>query len=99
MTGVQTCALPISGLDAELCGLAAVELGAGRARKEDIIDPAAGLLLRKKIGDRVRAGEVLAELHAKTEARLDAGEVRLRAAYDLGETAPPPQPPLLERVG
>ncbi len=89
----------VSRLDAELCGLAAVELGAGRARKEDTVDPAAGLLLRKKIGDVVRAGDVLAELHGKTEARLDAGEARLRAAYEVGDTAPPPQQPLLERIG
>ena len=53
----------LGALDAELVGLAAVELGAGRARKEDAVDPAAGLLLRKRVGDQVVAGEALAELH------------------------------------
>ena len=89
----------ISGLDAELCGLAAVELGAGRARKEDPVDPAAGVLLRKRLGDPVKAGEVIAELHGKDQARLDAGEARLKAALKLGDTPPPAQPAVLERVG
>src|SRR6266850_3058561 len=88
----------LSTLDAELVGRAAVELGAGRARKEEAVDPAAGLLLRKRIGDPVRAGEALAELHASDESRLDAGEVRFRAAVAIGE-APPRLPPLvLERI-
>jgi len=88
----------LSTLDAELVGRAAVELGAGRARKEEAVDPAAGLLLRKRIGDPVRAGEALAELHASDESRLDAGEARFRAAVAIGE-APPRLPPLvLERI-
>ena len=61
--------------------------GAGRARKEDAVDPAAGLLLRKRVGDQVRAGDVLAELHAATEARLDAGEAPLRGAVRMGRPA------------
>ncbi len=85
-------------LDAELVGLAAVELGAGRARKEDRVDPAAGVLLRKRRGDEVRAGEVLAELHAADGARLDAGEARLRAAVALSDEPPIAQPLVLERL-
>ena len=85
-------------LDAELVGLAAVELGAGRARKEDRVDHAAGLLLRKRVGDPVRTGEVLAELHADDDARLDAGERRFRSAAVLGERAPDRKPLVLERI-
>ena len=85
-------------LDAEQVGLAAVELGAGRARKEDVVDHAAGLLLLKRVGDEVRAGDVLAELHAATESRLDAGEVRLRGAAAFGETAPGRKSLVLERI-
>ena len=87
----------LGALDAELVGLAAVELGAGRARKEDAVDPAAGLLLRKRVGDPVAAGEVLAELHAATAARLDAGESRLRAAVSIG-AGPGQRPLVLERI-
>ncbi len=88
----------LSSLDAELVGLAAVELGAGRARKEDLVDHAAGLLLRKRVGDEVRAGETLAELHAATVERLDRGEARVLVAAQIG-TEPAAQKPLvLERI-
>jgi len=88
----------LAAVDAEQVGLAAVELGAGRARKEDRVDPAAGLLLRKRRGEEVRAGEVLAELHAADEARLTAGEARLRAAVALSDEPPLAQPLVLERL-
>ena len=88
----------LARLDAELVGLAAVELGAGRARKEDAVDSAAGLLLRKRPGEAVRAGEVLAELHAATDARLDAGEARFAAALGIGDRAPERRPLVLEKI-
>jgi pyrimidine-nucleoside phosphorylase len=87
----------LAALDAELVGLSAVELGAGRSRKEDSVDPAAGLLLRKRVGDPVRQGEVLAELHADSEARLDAGEARFRAAVAIGP-APAAGELVIERI-
>ncbi|MFL5293803.1 MAG: thymidine phosphorylase [Myxococcales bacterium] len=86
------------GLDAEQVGLSAVDLGAGRARKEDRVDPAAGLLLRKRAGDEVRAGETLAELHAESEARLEAGAARFARAVHIGDAPGKPSPLLLERV-
>ncbi|MFL5409833.1 MAG: thymidine phosphorylase [Myxococcales bacterium] len=85
-------------LDAEEVGLSAVDLGAGRARKEDRVDPAAGLLLRKRAGDEVRAGETLAELHAESEARLEAGAARFARAVHMGDAPGKPSPLLLERV-
>jgi pyrimidine-nucleoside phosphorylase len=88
----------VAALDAEQVGLAAVELGAGRARKEDRVDPAAGLLLRKRVGEEVRSGEVVAELHAASDARLDAGEARLRGALVVSDEALPAQPLVLERL-
>ncbi len=88
----------IAFLDAEGVGLAAVELGAGRARKEDAVDPAAGLLLRKRPGDEVAAGEPVADLHANSEQRLDAGEARLLAALTIGNAAPRRGPLVLERI-
>ena len=88
----------LGSLDAEEVGLAAVELGAGRARKEDRVDPAAGLLLRKRRGDQVRAGETLAELHGASGARLDAGAARFARAVRMGDEPPRPAPLLLERV-
>ena len=89
----------VASLDAEQVGLAAVELGAGRARKEDRVDPAAGLVLRKRVGEEVRPGEVLAELHAATDVRLDAGEARLRGAVAFSDDPVSAQPLVLERLG
>jgi pyrimidine-nucleoside phosphorylase/thymidine phosphorylase len=88
----------VCALDAEAVGLASVELGAGRARKEDPVDPAAGLLLRKRVGEAVREGEVLAELHAQDAQRLDQGEARLRSAASIGDGPPKARPLLLERI-
>src|SRR5256885_2001019 len=82
-------------LDAEEVGLAAVELGAGRARKEDRVDPAAGLLLRQRRGDEVRAGETLAELHRASDAGSRWGQAPPsgstpipRSTGGRGETTP-----------
>ena len=85
-------------LDAEQVGLAAVELGAGRARKEDVVDHAAGLLVLKPLGAEVKTGDVLAELHAATEDRLDAGERRYRKAIVVGGRAPMKKDLILERI-
>ncbi|PID17033.1 pyrimidine-nucleoside phosphorylase [Sporosarcina sp. P34] len=57
----------VSMIDADEIGVAAMLLGAGRATKEDIIDLAVGIVLRKKIGDFVEVGETLAILHSNTE--------------------------------
>ncbi len=89
----------VAALDAELVGLAAVELGAGRARKEDAVDPAAGLLLRKRVGDPVREGDALAELHAVDDLRLDAGEARFRSALRIADAPPAKRPLILDRIG
>jgi pyrimidine-nucleoside phosphorylase len=88
----------LTALDAGLVGLAAVDLGAGRGRKEDQVDHAAGLLLLKRVGDAVKTGDVLAELHAATEDRLDAGELRLLQAVELGDRAPARKPLILDRL-
>lgn len=57
----------VAGMAAERIGTAAMMLGAGRATKESVIDLAVGIVLRKKIGDRVVRGEPLATIHANRE--------------------------------
>jgi thymidine phosphorylase len=52
-------------------GMAAVELGAGRLTKDDVIDPKAGIVFHKKIGDPVKKGEVIAELYTDKTGALD----------------------------
>ena len=83
-------------VDAEKIGLASVELGAGRERKEDAVDPAAGVLMRKKAGDPVRAGEPIAVLYAASAARLSAAERTARGALIC--SAAPPRPSALIRA-
>lgn len=74
----------VQAIDAEQIGVAAMQLGAGRARKEDVIDAAVGVTLRKKTGDSVRAGEALAVLHCNRLSSAEA-EARVRDAYTIGE--------------
>jgi pyrimidine-nucleoside phosphorylase len=82
----------VTDLDARALGWAAVRLGAGRATKEDAVDPVAGFTLLKKPGDPVAPGEPLAEVAAGDPSRVDPEAVL--AAYTFGE-APPEAPPLI----
>lgn len=88
----------ITGMDTEACGIASVELGAGRRKKEDGIDHSAGIILRRKVGDTVRQGDVLAELHTANRSALPAVEKILYGAITIGETAPPAAKHILARV-
>lgn len=73
----------IAHLEAGKVGLSAMILGAGREKKEDRIDAAAGVLLKKKVGDQVVKGEVLAVLHTSDHSRLSLGEKKLLEAYTI----------------
>ena len=87
----------ITHMNTEKIGEAAVVLGAGRTRKEDDIDPAAGLRILKKTGDFVQAGDVLAYLHTESEKSFREGESRYLDAIEFGENAPETMP-LISRV-
>ncbi|HEX8910557.1 MAG TPA: thymidine phosphorylase [Anaeromyxobacteraceae bacterium] len=90
----------VQAIDAEAIGLAAVALGAGRARAEDAVDHGVGLLIHKKVGDRVEAGEPLATVHFGRRGAEPPAAVaeRVRRAYQIGERALPPEPLVLERI-
>lgn len=88
----------ITRLDAEGCGLAAVELGAGRETKESPIDFGAGIVLLKNKGDRVEQGQPIARLYAQSEALCRRGEERFFQALEVGPQAPQTGPMLLDRV-
>jgi len=89
----------VQAVDGEAIGLAAVALGAGRARVEDRIDPAVGLVVRKRIGERVEKGEPLCTVHEgdRSEARPRV-TARVEAAFRIGPGAAAPPPLLLERT-
>jgi pyrimidine-nucleoside phosphorylase len=79
-------------------GTAAVHLGAGRRAKEDAIDHAVGIVCHAKRGAEVAAGDVLAEVHARTEQSADEAITDVLAAYAISSDAPPERPVLLEVV-
>jgi len=89
----------ITRLDAEAVGLAAMRLGAGRAAKDDPIDPDAGVVLRRSVGDRVVARDVLATLYADTEAAARAAAPAVADAYAFGAEPAAPVPVVYETIG
>jgi pyrimidine-nucleoside phosphorylase len=88
----------IVGLDAEGVGRASMALGAGRERVGDTIDPAAGIVLLRKPGDRVEAGEPVLELHYNDERGLDEAAALARRALAVAATPPAPRPLVLAWV-
>src|SRR5207248_11030835 len=86
----------VARLGAVRIGNAALHLGAGRRTKEDTIDHAVGVLCRRKRGEEVSAGEVLAEVHARDETSAAAAVREVLAAYDIGAGQPQARPILLE---
>ncbi len=73
------------GVNTYKIGMLAVDLGAGRRRKEDLIDPAVGFRICKKIGDEVRKDEELATVHANDESKgLEVAE-ELKGCFEIGE--------------
>jgi len=71
-------------IDSLRIGLCSMKLGAGRATMEDTIDMAAGILLQKKVGDQVRAGEVLCHCHTNKDD-VDAVFAEVRDAFELSD--------------
>jgi thymidine phosphorylase len=89
----------VARYDAGLLGRAAVQLGAGRARAEDAVDPAVGFDLLAVPGDRVVAGAPLIVIHARTAADVAAVRPMLAEALTLSATPPAPRPLILDRLG
>lgn len=88
----------ISAMNAERVGIASVALGAGREKKGDPIDMAAGIILERKTGDYVEKGEVLATLLTSDEKRLDDSERIFREALSFGHEQPVLEPLFFARV-
>jgi pyrimidine-nucleoside phosphorylase len=86
----------LAAVDAEAIGSASVALGAGRIRKGDPIDPAVGVVVRCKIGDRLSAGERVGDVHARSNEDAAEAMRRVLAALTLTDEAVQP-PPLVYR--
>lgn len=81
----------VQSFDTQAVGLAAVQLGAGRLRAEDAVDPQAGIVVHKKIGDFVEKDEPLFELHTNNGKKLEPAAGKLLSALKIGKekTQPP----------
>jgi pyrimidine-nucleoside phosphorylase len=94
---------PASGylfaMDTQQAGQAAQMLGAGRREKEDVIDPAVGYIMLKRLGCHVEKGEALALMHFNDHQLAQQAEAMLLSALTLAPEKPKPAPWLLARIG
>lgn len=87
----------LTAIDTARVGLAAMALGAGRARTDDIVDPRVGLEVLARPGDRVDKGAPLFRIH-HADRGLDACRAHLDAAWSYGDAPPPKRPLVIDRV-
>jgi pyrimidine-nucleoside phosphorylase/thymidine phosphorylase len=88
----------VASIECEQIGTACVILGGGRERKEDSVDPAVGIVLHKKVGDRVSAGELLATIYYNAEARVERARQMIETSYEIADAALQGERPLIHRV-
>ena len=88
----------IAKVDTEGYGTSALLLGAGRNTKEDVIDFTAGIILSKKTGDFVKAGETIATLYTNTCSKLDGAEQKLIESTVIDDQKPAYKPIILDKV-
>jgi pyrimidine-nucleoside phosphorylase len=88
----------IGRLGATAIGTAALRLGAGRSVKDEVVDHAVGVCCLKKRGDVVEGGDVLAEVHARSDAAADAAARDVAAAYAIGDEPPEARGIVLETM-
>jgi pyrimidine-nucleoside phosphorylase/thymidine phosphorylase len=102
-TGAREISSPragyVSAIDAEYIGQASAMIGAGRDTKEDSIDPAVGVILEVKVGQKVDAGGVLCRLYYTGEEHVDEAAQLVEDAFRISATAPESRELILEVVG
>lgn len=84
----------VTGIDALELGLVTSDLGGGRQRKGDLIDPGVGIVLERKVGDAVAKGAPVATIHASQSRDIERVRARVEAAFEIG-AEPQPVPPLV----
>jgi pyrimidine-nucleoside phosphorylase len=99
---ITPVAAPANGvvrkLDAYKVGRASMLLGAGRERAGEPVDPAAGIILSKKVGNEIRSGEPVAMFHYNDAARLAEARDVFLSGLEIGDREPAPQPLVLDVV-
>lgn len=89
----------VSAIDAEEIGKAVMMIGGGRTSKEDVIDPAVGIILEVKSGEKVEAGAVLCRLYHTTETNLEEAAEIVEGAFRISSAPPEQRDIILEVVG
>lgn len=87
----------VADMDAVSIGVAAQLLGAGRAKKDDVIDPAVGLVMHRRRGEYINRDEPLATLYVNDSTRLSEAAAKLRGAVKIAKT-PPARIPMVHEV-
>jgi pyrimidine-nucleoside phosphorylase len=82
----------VNEFNARIVGEVSVEMGAGRAKKEDKIDHAVGLVINKKVGDRVEVGDLIFTIHAKNSASIKTIRSKVMKAIKLSSVPVEPLP-------
>jgi pyrimidine-nucleoside phosphorylase len=102
-TGMREIASPrggyVTSIDAEDIGIASNMIGAGRDKKEDSIDPAVGIILEVKVGEKVDAGSVLCRLYYTKEDRVEEAADMVEDAFRISAQRPEDRELILEVVG
>jgi pyrimidine-nucleoside phosphorylase/thymidine phosphorylase len=88
----------VTAIACEQVGTACVILGGGRERKEDSVDPAVGIVVHKKLGDKVSAGESLCTIHCHSDAQAAPARTLLQDSYQIAAAAPAHKPSLVHRA-
>ena len=88
----------VAGIQTERIGWAGMALGAGREKVDDQVDPAVGFTVRKKVGDKVEAGEALVTIHYNKAERLPECRRWLEGAFRLEACAPAAPAPLIHKT-
>lgn len=88
----------ISQIDARTVGEISVELGAGRVRKEDSIDHAVGIIVERKIADKIEKGETLAYIHANDEEKGKEAARKLKETYKITNQEVEPEKYILDII-
>jgi thymidine phosphorylase len=102
-TGMREVSSPrggyVSSIDAEDIGIACNMIGAGRDKKDDAIDPAVGIILEVKMGERVEAGSVLCRLYYTKEDHVEQAAGIVEDAFRISAQKPEERELILEVVG
>jgi len=102
-TGAREIASPragyVSSIDAQDIGIASNMIGAGRDKKEDAIDPAVGIILEVKAGEKVEAGSILCRLYYTKEDRVEEAAEKVEDAFHISAQRPDERELILEVVG